>query len=142
MRPKTRRSEDERPAPGPAAAVIGPDLVVAGELAGDVDLVVEGRVLGSIDANLVVIAEGAHVDATLFAEKLVIHGRYFGRATAPVVEVGATAQISGSIVHNAMTAEKGAVIDGLMPWRPVNFFEQGAHEYELAKGDSAEGRQP
>jgi len=140
MRPKTLLDDDTgRSAATVGMTLIGPELVVVGDLTGEIELIIKGRVLGSINAHFVVIGEGAHVDAVIIADRLVVHGRYFGSATALVVKVGAKGQISGSITHNEMAVDKGAVVGGLMPWRPISFFEQGAHEYELCRNDKTEG---
>ena len=123
------------PAGGRCSRIDGP-LVVTGDIVGDDELVVEGKVIGSIRARVVVIGRRGQVDAGIVTNRLVIEGRFFGHAQARDVELLATAQVSGTVIHSDLRIEKGAVVDGLMPWRPSVYFDRGGHEYEIVKRQS------
>ena len=91
--------------------VIGPDTCVRGTLAGEEDLVVEGRVEGSISlsAHLVVAPRG-ELEANVDVETVVVHGRVIGDIVA----------------SRGITIEKGARVEGKVA-APRVVIHDGAH---------------
>ena len=67
----------------------------------------------------------------LYADEVEIQGALWGRVLAPIVVVAASGFVEGRVFHHRLTVIEGAHVNGPMPWRPMNYFE------ELARG--AEG---
>ena len=63
---------------------IGKSIVIKGELSGNEDLTIEGRVEGKIDLNqnLLTVGENGKVKAQVFAKTVVIIGEVLGNVTA------------------------------------------------------------
>ncbi len=107
--------------PPPAASrkgetsVIGASLLVQGDVTGEEDLVVHGRVEGSISLkqNLVTVGTDGHVNATVTAQSIKVEGTVEGelRGREQVV-VAQTGSVSGNIVTPRVTLEDGCRFKG------------------------------
>ncbi len=105
------------PAPGPvpaAASVIGPRAVVKGELLGDDDVLVQGRVEGRVRISRELrIAPGGHVAADVHAASIVVSGELAGNCVATHrIEIQATGRLTGDIRAPRVTIAEGASFRG------------------------------
>jgi len=98
-----------------AVAVIGKSIVIKGELSGNEDLTIEGKVEGKVSLannNLIVGAEG-RVTADLFAQKITITGKVEGDVSATeVVEIAASGSLKGNIRSPRLVITDGAFFQG------------------------------
>ncbi|MEM7408115.1 MAG: polymer-forming cytoskeletal protein [Pseudomonadota bacterium] len=97
------------------AAVIGPGLVVRGEVGGTEDLLVNGRVEGSITLphNRVVIGEEGRVQANVHAGVLEVFGTVEGDVRADEqVTLRASGDVVGNIAAPRVSIEDGARFRG------------------------------
>jgi len=96
---------------------IGSGLTIKGELTAGEDVTVDFAFEGIIDlpSHGLVVAQGSYVQATVTAKSVVVHGRLDGHVSADRVEIGATAQVDGSIVTTHLLLQDGAQFTG-----PVN----------------------
>jgi cytoskeletal protein CcmA (bactofilin family) len=88
----------------------GQSIVIKGDISGDEDLVIAGRVEGSISlgGRVLTLAEGAQVAGTVAAAAVIVSGRVEGSIEAGErLEVRDTAVIDGDI-----SAPKLQVADG------------------------------
>ena len=92
-------------------------LTLKGQLTASEDVTLDFAVEGAIDlsGHVLVIAESAHVDATITAAVVIVHGRLDGHVTADRVTLAPTALVDASIV-----APRFAVSDGARFKGPVN----------------------
>lgn len=126
----TRKSEVQRPdgrtiqaeAEAPPS-FLGPGLGIQGVLEIDGELVVSGLIKGRVAALKLVIAAGGYVEGDIVAREVVISGRLNGRVFAPTVSITAGAEVEGRIFHTNVSVERGARVNGRMPWRPVSYFD-------------------
>lgn len=115
--PQTRR---ERELP---SSHLGKALTIRGTLESDGEVYVNGNVVGKINADRLVIGAEGYVEGDVVARDVHVMGRLKGRVFAFNVVLDSSAEIIGRIFHHIVTVEKGAKIDGRMPWRPLNYFE-------------------
>jgi cytoskeletal protein CcmA (bactofilin family) len=95
----------------PSPCVIGPEIAVRGTLVGEEDLVVEGRVEGSLRlAGHLVVAEPGVVEANLEVDSIDVRGAVFGDIVA----------------SRSITIEKGAQVHGNVR-APRVIIRDGAH---------------
>lgn len=87
------------------------------------DLTVRGTVVGRINAVRVTLSPEGRIEGDIVAHEVRIEGRLTGRVFALHVAVENCADVTGRIFHNTITVARGARIDGRMPWRPPNYFE-------------------
>ena len=111
------------PQPGRGPSVLGPGLVFKGELSAREDLLIQGRIEGSIhhsQQNLT-IAKGGHVKANIQAKRIIVEGTLEGDlAGTEAVLVRASGVVRGNIVSPRVTLEDGANFKGRIDMEPKN----------------------
>ena len=96
-------------------SVVGPSIFIQGEMTGDEDLEVQGRVEGSITLkkNLVTIGKDGRVNATVNAQSIRVEGAVEGELHGrEQVIVSRTGSVSGNIVAPRVTLEDGCRFKG------------------------------
>ncbi len=105
------------PEPGRSGRIvnIGPSIQIKGELQGDEDLTIDGRVEGKIelrDHNLTIGPNGK-IKADLHAKTIIIAGEVSGHAyAAERVEIAPTGRLTGDIHSPRITIADGAHFKG------------------------------
>jgi cytoskeletal protein CcmA (bactofilin family) len=96
------------------ATVIGPTLLVEGEIAGEERLVVEGTVQGKIEVkDGVEVPRSGVVRAEIVAESITISGQLNGRASAKTrVELTPEGRMAGDIRAPRVVIADGAQYKG------------------------------
>ena len=96
-------------------SVIGASLLIQGDVTGEEDLIVHGRIEGSITLkkNLVTIGQDGRVNATVDAQSVKVEGTVEGelRGREQVV-VARTGSVNGNIVTPRVTLEDGCRFKG------------------------------
>ena len=113
------KATDGIPATEGSATLIGPGARFSGMLVGHVDVRIAGELVGVVRGRTITVGANAAVDAVLKGYVIDIAGAVYGRVEAITVNVLATATIDATIFHHKLSIEKGAIINGLRPWRPV-----------------------
>ncbi len=101
--------------------MIGPSIEIKGSVSGDEDLVIQGKVEGTIDlgAHEVTVGESGRVNADITARTVRIDGEVSGdvRGTEKVV-ISKTGNVKGNIIAPRMTLEDGAIFKGSIDMDP------------------------
>lgn len=94
--------------------VIGPSIAIEGSFSGKGNILVAGKINGSIDtAHKISIEEGAVINAEIQAESAVIAGEVNGNISVQgSLELLSTSKIKGDITAENITIEKGAMFNG------------------------------
>jgi cytoskeletal protein CcmA (bactofilin family) len=117
------------PAPAPAAAVhgkspapaasssvcvIGAKTVIKGEITGDEDVLIEGRVEGQINVSRDVrVGPSGVVKSTIEAASVVVSGEVIGDCSATSrVEIQASGKLTGNIRAPKIVISEGAMFKG------------------------------
>jgi cytoskeletal protein CcmA (bactofilin family) len=94
-------------------AVIGPQVRIQGELSGDEDVLVEGKVDGKISMTKTVrIGPSAQIHADVKAQFIVVAGRVVGNLVADGVEILASGSVEGNIRAPKISIAEGAQFKG------------------------------
>ncbi len=110
-------SGNRNPAPrkGGGTATIGPSITVKGDVSGDEDLVIQGRVEGTVKLakHNVTIGGNGRVKADVHGRTVVVEGEVTGdiRAQEQII-LRHTAQVEGGIAAPRVALEDGAVFRG------------------------------
>jgi len=126
------RREPEAPAPAPRAiepmpaasvgrTTIGAGTVVRGEMTGEEDLLVEGRVEGKIElrANAVTVGAKGRLTAEVHARAILIDGEVDGDLTAEEqIVVRKSGRVRGDLTAPRVTIEDGARFKGSVDMEP------------------------
>ena len=107
---------------GTRKARIGAGLLLKGELTGEDDVIIEGRLEGKITLqhNSVIIEESGKVDADITASSICVAGEVHGNlhATEQVVLLK-TGRVEGNINAKSVTLETGAQFKGSIDMETV-----------------------
>lgn len=139
-RSAAERSSSSKPGSSGGGAVIGASIHVDGSLKGDEDLIIQGKVKGTVELknNSVTIGESGHVTADIYAHTIAVEGRLEGKLVAAErVVIRKTAQIKGIIVAPRVTLEDGARFNGSIDMDPETEALKSAFS---ASAKSASGR--
>lgn len=93
-------------------SVIGPDVVVTGNVRATADLHVEGRIDGDLDCGNLVVGADALIKGQVRAESARIAGAIEGSVAIRQLVVEAGARIAGDVEYETISIENGAHIDG------------------------------
>jgi cytoskeletal protein CcmA (bactofilin family) len=88
--------------------VIGPDLIVTGNLETTGELQIDGDVQGDIYASRIVISE----QAKLVADEIVIGGVVSGSIRGNSVTFQTASRVEGEVYHRKLAIEQGAYFEG------------------------------
>lgn len=103
------------------AAVIGPGIHINGDISGDENLIIEGKVDGKIrlEAHQVDIGQNGKVNADIIAKVIKIAGEVRGDLTGTEkVVISRSGNVHGNIVAPRMTLEDGAIFKGSIDMDP------------------------
>jgi len=111
----------QAPASSGKAAIIGPGIRINGDISGDEDLLVEGRVEGKIqlESHQVDIGQNGKVNADISAKVIRISGEVRGdlKGVEKVV-ISRSGNVQGNITAPRMTLEDGAIFKGSIDMDP------------------------
>ena len=93
-------------------SIISPDLKITGDLISDGDIQLNGTLVGDIKTGSLTIGESAHVEGKVSAKEIRISGQVTGEVMAADVTLTKSAKISGDIIHENLTIETGADVEG------------------------------
>ncbi len=112
--------------------MIGPSIVIKGTVSGDEDLVVQGKVEGTIDLkdNEVSVGQSGKVDADINAKVVKVDGEVSGDISGgEKVVISKSGNVRGNIVAPRVTLEDGAIFKGSIDMDPG---DQAASKVSLA----------
>ena len=102
-------------------AVIGPGIVIQGDISGSENLLVEGKVKGKIklSSNEVTVGQSGVVNADVSAKIVRVAGKVNGDICgSEKVMINSTGHVTGNIVAPRMTLEDGAIFKGSIDMDP------------------------
>ena len=115
-----RGSERNQPAPTgreDAMANIGKSISIKGDLTGNEDLVIEGKVEGKVELpnNQLTVGANGVVKAEISAKTVVVIGRVAGNVKGSErIEIQATGIVEGDVAAPRLVVAEGAVVNGSM----------------------------
>ncbi len=93
-------------------SVIGPDLVITGNLTSKGQMQIDGEVQGDINGSHVIIGERARITGGIRAEEVVVRGKVLGAIHSNRVMLQANSHVEGDVFHKALAIEQGAYFEG------------------------------
>ena len=92
--------------------VIGDDFILEGNISCTGEVYLYGVVRGEVRAQHLTIGETGHVDGSIIADTVEIHGRLTGTIFAKQVLLHSTSRVEGDITHEQLTLESGTFFQG------------------------------
>lgn len=114
---KTKRELDSGVGSAVAAkpavpSIISTDMKIVGDLTSAGEIQVDGTVEGDIQSKHLLVGEPAHITGEIVADVVEIYGTIHGQIKATAVTLAKTAHVVGDILHENLSIEKGAFLDG------------------------------
>ena len=125
--------------------MIGTGIQINGDISGDENLVIDGKVEGSIklDSNEVSVGQGGRVKADVSARIVRIEGRVDGDITGQErVIIAKSGNVRGNIKAPRVLLEDGAVFKGSIDMDPEKTAQAVSPSTSKTNGKSASGTQP
>ncbi len=113
--PPAAAGRRQAPSHGGAAAVIGPSITIKGDVSGDEDLMILGKVEGTVNLaqHNVTIGPSGRVKADVRGRMVIVEGEVDGDLkAAEQIILRHTAKVEGSISAPRVALEDGAVFRG------------------------------
>ena len=95
-----------------APSVIGPDLLITGNLVSKGEVQIDGEVQGDIHGTHIVIGERAKITGGIVAEEVVVRGHVMGSVRGKRVLLQNASHVEGDIYHQTLAIEQGAFFEG------------------------------
>lgn len=92
--------------------IIGADFRVKGDISCEGDIQLEGTVEGNIKSLRLTVGESGAVHGDVSAEVVKVQGKIVGTIRAKTVELAGTGHVTGDILHESLTVENGAFLNG------------------------------
>ncbi|MEE8393539.1 MAG: polymer-forming cytoskeletal protein [Rhodospirillales bacterium] len=113
---KGSKSSSPAPEPKPSSnnppSLISADLKITGDLVSDGEIHVDGTIEGDIRTRDLLIGETANIKGGVNADKVHVHGYITGQIKAREVNLAKTAHVVGDILHEDLSIEAGAFLEG------------------------------
>ena len=93
-------------------SVVASNMNVLGNIVSDGILDIDGQVDGNVRGHSVTVRPNGRIRGDLIAQEVFVHGVVDGLIKAENVTVFATATVRGTIMHESLTIEDGARVDG------------------------------
>ena len=102
----------QKPAKPAVPSIISADLTITGNLVSEGEVQIDGQVIGDIKTDALLVGEDARVTGEIVARRVRVHGRVDGQITAKSITLAKTAHVSGDVIHEDLSIEKGAFLEG------------------------------
>lgn len=115
-----------------APSVIAEGMHVLGNIISDGMVDIDGQISGNVRAHTVSLRGNGKVRGDVMADILHVYGEVEGVIRAQTVILYATARVTGTIIHESLTIDDGAFVDGK--------FKRTAHPLSESANDAASRR--
>ena len=100
---------NRKPAP---PSLISSDVSIVGDVKSDGEMQIDGHIEGDIRTKILHIGEKSTTKGEIVAEKVRVYGKVNGRIKAKSVELYSTAHVIGDVMHEDLSIETGAFLEG------------------------------
>ena len=105
-----------------ASSTIGPSISIKGDITGDEDLLIEGRVEGMVQLRRhnVTVASSGRVTADIHGKRICIDGEVTGDLLGDEVLIRKSGRVQGNAKAPRVTLENGCQFRGSIDMKPEN----------------------
>jgi cytoskeletal protein CcmA (bactofilin family) len=109
-------------------SIVSAGLQVTGNMISDGDVQIEGAIEGDVKSRMLTVGEAGCVKGAIEAEQVFVSGEVIGKIKAANVSLARTARVSGDIVHEVLSVEAGAHIEGTIKRLHGSIQDRGARK--------------
>ncbi len=95
-----------------APSIISADLRIVGDLNSEGEVQVDGFIDGDIRTKTLLIGESATVKGEIVSDTVRVYGKVNGQIKARAVTLAKSSQVTGNILHENLSIEEGAFLEG------------------------------
>jgi cytoskeletal protein CcmA (bactofilin family) len=108
----TRQQQSPIGRKGAIPSVIAADMNVLGNIISEGMLDIDGKIDGNVRCHTLNLRENGRIKGDVIAESVHIHGQVEGLVKATHVMLYASARVTGTLMHETLSIEDGAFVDG------------------------------
>ena len=101
-------------------SVIGADILITGNIEAEVDLHIEGRVMGDVRCATLILGEQSSVTGSIYARRVRVSGEVEGSIETVDLAIEAGANVRGDVSYSRLRIANGGVIAGKMEHVPLD----------------------
>ena len=101
----------------PGLSIIGPEVIISGDLATDAQIHVDGRIDGNVHCASLCQGPAGIIAGNIIADEARLCGTVEGTVSARIIVVEASARIMGDVAYETISIEAGAGIEGRLARR-------------------------
>ena len=94
-----------------SSTVIANGAIIEGRITAPGIISISGNVKGDVNASEIVIDREGAVNGSIFAEHLIIIGKFEGEVSANKITVASTASVKGNLSYKRVAIDDGATLD-------------------------------
>jgi len=129
-------SESPRMKTSAMPSIVSAGLHVTGNMTSDGDIQIEGTITGDVKSRTITVGTDGLVQGQLIAESVQVSGAVEGKIRAKTVVLVAGSRMLGDVVHDILTVEPGAHVEGALK----RYSKPEVVEPEAAPKSENEGR--
>jgi cytoskeletal protein CcmA (bactofilin family) len=125
-----------------AIATLGPSIVIKGDLTGEEDLMIEGRVEGEIrlTKNSVTVGRNGRVKADIYGKRVQVEGEVRGNLHGETeVIIRASGRVQGNLISPRVTLENGSKFKGSIDMEAAQKSQPEPEKKPTAEKKSLQG---
>lgn len=108
----TRSAAPMRAGDRSAPSIIGPDLLITGNLVSRGEIQIEGEIQGDVHATNIVVGDTARITGGIVADEVVVRGHVMGSVRGKRVLLQNSSHVEGDVYHQTLAIEQGAFFEG------------------------------
>lgn len=93
-------------------SLIGPDVVITGDIGSEGTVEIQGRVDGKIAARTVIVGAEGRIAGAISAETVDLRGQLEGKISCAALTLRSVAQVRADVNYHHVSIESGAQIEG------------------------------
>ena len=97
---------------GGTLSFLGAEVTVTGNIGGQGNLHIDGRVDGDVTCASLIVGNSGQVNGNISADDAKIAGSINGTVAAKVLTIEASARINGDLSYDSVSVETGAQVEG------------------------------
>ena len=120
-----------------SASLIGPDIVITGNIEASSDLHIEGQVHGDVRCSTLILGDQGTINGSVQAERVRVVGAIEGSVETNDLAIEATGRLTGDVSYERLRIVNGGVIEGNMKHRPAPAGSQDTAKLKLVEPTAA-----
>ena len=116
-------------------SLISASLYIVGNLKSEGEIQVDGVVNGDVKCDKLCVGPTGRIKGAVTAERMLVRGHVAGQIKARVVTLTRTARVTGDVLHETLTVEAGARLEGHC--RRMDAAPQGESNINLVVSDAS-----